>query len=376
MLSIEAYNKVEREAAHRLGSRAAQAYSPATFEDLNYPVRIDEDHQLLRYVDTMHETSDGKYFDATRYRYSQAEGGVVADVAQTVADMTEKKYARRIRPWMAPFGAIPAFRIIESFKALTGSKDLRVLEIGPGSGYLGALLIKRGFSYSAMDNTQGFYLWQNRLFNALAPSEFHEYATEALPSGNWESRVNHMTWWQWAGLDENTALRSDVVICDHALGEFHPIALRHALRLIRIILQGDGPKLLFFTSPGREHYSDLNTIGRTCKQAGLELLFFKNFIGFTVPESNLSQYAVRSEHVFKTRFKYRIHNLLSPLRSGLNGHSLSALEQAIPLVDHAVNAATLSGSDIIAPSIDEEPLDYPFLRMAGFKSPLDIIQQK
>lgn len=373
MLTIEAYNQAERDAAQRLGSRAIQAYSPATFEDLSYPVRVSADQQLLRYVDTMHETSDGKYFDKTKYQYSHAEGKVIADVAETVANMTENNYAKRIRPWMAPFGSIPAFRIIEAFKTLTDRQTLRVLEIGPGSAYLGALLMKRGFSYSAMDNTQGFYLWQNRLFNTLAPNEFQEWAPHTLPTGTWEARVNHMAWWQWAGLNETTALRSDVVVCDHALGELHPIALRHALRLIRIILQGDGPKLFFFTSPGREHYSDLNAIGRTCLQAGLKLLFFKNFIGFTVPESNLSQYAVRSEHVFKTRLKYKLQNILSPLRSGLHNHPLSVLEQAIPMVDHEPNAATLNGCDIIVPSKDEEPMDYQFLRMAGFKSPLDII---
>ena len=375
MLSIEAYNIAERNASWKLGSRASQAYSPATFEDLNYPVRVAEESQLLRYVDTMHETSDGKYFDKTKYQYSQTEGKAISQVAQTVALMTKHNFSKCIRPWMAPFGAVPAFRIIEAFKTLTDSKNLRVLEIGPGSGYLGALLSTRGFSYSAMDNTQGFYMWQNRLFQAIAPNEFSDWATLNEPLKNWDARVNHFTWWQWATLNESTALRSDIVVCDHAMGEFHPIALRHALRLIRIILQGDGPKLFFFTSPGREHYSDINTIGRTCLQSGMELIFFKNFIGFTVPESNLSKYAIHAEHAFKTRLKFRLQRFFSPLRSGLGDNPLATLERDIPRVDHSPNEPILGGAEIIPLDKNEEPIDYPFLRMAGFKSPLDIVQK-
>jgi len=373
MLTIETYNASESLATDKLGLRAAQAYSPATFEDLNYPVRVNEMTQLLRYVDTMHETSDGKYFDKAQFQYSKAEGKTISHVAQVATDLTEQAFGKRIRPWMAPFGAVPTFRIIEAFKKQTKSDKLRVLEIGPGSGYLGALLIERGFDYASMDNTQGFYLWQNHLYNALAPGEVKDWASEQTLPAKWDARINHVAWWQWAGLDQHSTLDCDVIVCDHALGEFHPIALRHTLRVIRNILKGDGPKLFFFTSPGREHYSDINAIGRACIQSGMELLFYKGFFGFTVPESSLSQYAIRSDHAFKTHFEFKIKRLFSPLRSGLGGSSLEDLELRIPPVDHKSGDPMIGGAEIIPLNKDEEPIDYPFLKMAGFKSPMDIV---
>jgi len=382
MLTIQAYDRAEQAARARLSMREAQAFSPATFEDQNYPVRVSDESSLLRYVDTMHETFEGKFFDAELYRYTRAEADLIADVAERVARMTEQRFGRAVRPWMAPFGAIPALRVIGAFAAKLGIDRPRVFEIGPGSGYLGALLVRAGHSYWSMDNTQGFYLWQSRLLETLTADAESGAFRELAAEDDWESRldapVGHLAWWQWAAMGASPPIDADVVVCDHALGEMHPLALRYVLRTVRRILAGDGPRMFFFTSPGKEHCSDLNAIGRACLQSGLELLTFGNFLGFTTPESSLSPWSIPAEHAFKTRWKYRLRRLVSPVKSRLAGTPLAEFEARIPLYGQVPGETLLGGAEILPVRAEEQPLDYPFLTAAGFRTPLDVAgeQQK
>lgn len=372
MLTIEQYNQAEAAAMRGMGLRSLQAYSPATFEDLNYPVRVSEEETLVRYVDTMHETFDGKYFDPGLFQYSVQEGEGLGRVADKVTELTTKSFGKTVRPWMAPFGAIEAFRSVVGFVEALDMKSPRIFEIGPGSAYLGALLIDRGYRYASMDNTQGFYLWQNRLYQALAGDDFQDWALLDDVESAWDQRVGHMGWWQWANLPGDTSFKADIVVCDHALGEFHPIALRHTVRVVRQILSGEnGPKLFLFTSPGREHYSDINAIGRACQQAGMELLFFDGFFGFTVPESSCSKWSIKLDHAFKTHLRYQWKKITQPVRSNLGNSALAVLHGGAGPVGHKEGEKMLSGADIIKPVGDEQPFDYNFLKVAGYKTPLD-----
>ncbi len=374
MLSIEAYDRAEAAARARLSMREAQAFAPATFEDQNYPVRVQEEASLLRYVDTMHETFEGKFFDPSLFKYSRAEGELIGRVAGKVATMTKDRYAHSIRPWMSPFGAVPAFRVIRAFAERMGIEQPRVLELGPGSGYLGALCMEFGDAYTSMDNTQGFYLWQNRLMNLFAGDDFNELADVKDWGVHTEARAVHLAWWQWASMGTHPPLEADIVVCDHALGEMHPMALRHVLRSIRRILAGGGPRMFFFTAPGKEHYSDLNTIGRACIQSGLQLLTFGKFMAFTTPESSLSKYSIPAENAFKTRFKYRLRRMLSPIKSQLGLTPLAEFEERIPVWGLSPGESLEGAAEIVPVRGDEQPLDYSFLEAAGFRTPMDVVE--
>ena len=71
------------------------------------------------------------------------------------------------------------FRLVKAMSNFAG-EDLPVYEIGPGSGYLGALLVRSGHRYVATDIAEGFYLWQSRMLEAMADGDFCELAA---PSG-------------------------------------------------------------------------------------------------------------------------------------------------------------------------------------------------
>ena len=102
------------------------------------------------------------------------------------------------------FSSINSLRIIRKICDGLESSDVDVFEIGAGSGYLGAFLIKLGYRYTSMDNTQNFYLWQNRLYNMLCKQsgELNEWAhINKIVREN--GRVNHIPWWNIVGSEKH-----------------------------------------------------------------------------------------------------------------------------------------------------------------------------
>lgn len=372
MLTIADYDTCETEATAALSMRAIQAFSPATFQELNYPTRVSNESSLIRYVDTMHETFEGRFFDAKKFRFTKTEGDLIGGVASTVADMTETQFGWRIRPWMAPFGAVPALRVILGFAKRVGLERPHVFELGPGSAYLGAMLLARGFRYGAMDNTQGFYIWQNRLMQAVSGDKFVEYADKETLPETIDDDAYHLAWWQFAQMGATPPINADIVVCDHALGELHPFGLKFVLWTIRRLLRGEGPKLFFFTSPGKEHNTDINGIGRMAQAAGLKLLLVGPFIGFTVPESSIADWGVDADHAFKTHLRYRFKKILKPVRFRLKGTPLADMRSSIPMFRDHEDEPYVTGPEIIPLHPEEEALDYEFLRLMGFRTPLEV----
>ena len=79
-----------------------------------------------------------------------------------------------MRPIPTLLSRMSLFRAIMALQA-NFDRPLSIFEIGPGNGYLGALLLRAGLRYIGFDNAQSLYLWQNRLFVECAGDEFLEW---------------------------------------------------------------------------------------------------------------------------------------------------------------------------------------------------------
>ena len=105
------------------------------------PLRLKSDAAIVRFVDTMQELND-PIRHHERELYTPEEVEAVRRVNDVVLAHTSKAFGRAIRPWMGPLATMNLFRAIQAIAAATGRKCLRIFELGPGSGYLGALLPK------------------------------------------------------------------------------------------------------------------------------------------------------------------------------------------------------------------------------------------
>ncbi|MGQ0663498.1 MAG: hypothetical protein ACT4P2_07895 [Pseudomonadota bacterium] len=369
ILSIQEYDTAEAAAADRLGARAVQAFGPVTFDAVGYPVRVRSEQALARYVDAMHETKDAVYFKSPDWRFSRAEADLIRDVCERVVRMTAERFGRAIRPWMAPLAAVHAFRIVAAFASLSGRKQISVVEIGPGSGYLGSLLIAAGHRYAAMDNAQAFYLWQNRLYSTLAGADFAELASERMMPAMVSHCAVHIPWWHFASFRDDPPLAADVVVCDNALGEMTSFALRFTLCIAARMLRGDGAKLFLFTSPGQTRFISLESLAKEVEAAGYALVFFNGFFGFAPKDSALYEFGVSTDLYFDRRPSAKIKRRLTRFGSRLAGTPFAPLGRGVPVFGGGKESELLSAGEVIALRGEESPLDYEFLSYAGYEVP-------
>lgn len=96
-------------------------------------------------------------------------------------------------------GILSTMNIFRTIRSLCPNKDTVIFEIGPGIGYLGALLGLAGYRYVATDVTQALYLYQSHLFETLFGSDFLEGAH--IPRDEFDldralldRRIVHMRW--------------------------------------------------------------------------------------------------------------------------------------------------------------------------------------
>ena len=128
---------------------------------------------------------------------------------------------------------------------------LRVLEIGPGSGYLGMLLANDGHQYFAMDAAQAFYLYQKKLWSDIYGADYFDYS-ESSPRPS-TAKVTHIPWWQFANLSIPIP-DVDVVTINHALTEMHPQAVKTIFARLYSAWGDTDKKLVLAESLGYDYF--------------------------------------------------------------------------------------------------------------------------
>lgn len=177
MLSPEQYNAMEAEAIKGMDPEIVKAFQPVQFIRSGFPTHIKDLSELSKFADHLAEPETPLYFaDGSRFPisgwsngFTQTEFDLVQPIRKAVRDATAK-IGRPVRPMLMPMIHIAPLRAIY---ALTDyCFPMRVFEIGPGTGYLGALLhnlsVTRSFlcDYNCTDITQSLTLWQCFLHEA------------------------------------------------------------------------------------------------------------------------------------------------------------------------------------------------------------------
>lgn len=228
---VSAYDAAERNALSRLSNRAIEAASTVAFDHTGYPTRIRSESELWRYADVMQDGRARATFDQLG-GLTEHEFKLLRRLTDRVASITKLRCHKRIVPKDAPMRAVLAYRQITAFYPAADREACKrgpsVFEVGPGSGYLGAMLDLDGHDYRSTDITQAFHLWQRIMVGD-----------------------RQMPWWEWMDI-ERADFPVDVITVNHALNEMQPRALQYLIVRAERMLGTRGA--LFVESWGAEYH--------------------------------------------------------------------------------------------------------------------------
>ena len=337
MLTVEQYDTRERAAITELPNRVVEMVQAFVFNHLGYPVRVHADRELWKYAEVMHETRFERDFDwLLGQRISDSEFGLIKRVISAGVDMTRTSFSQTVAPRSALVRALHVHRLIQN---LPRTGPLRCFEIGPGSGYLGCLLLMSGCSYAATDIAQGFYLFQSRLWNHVTGGQLNEMAID----GEWDRSMRpgfatHVPWWEFYRMLYSPVPEVDIVTCNHALCEMHPNSLAMAIRVAKRMLTGSGVKAFVFEGWGYERLVSRAYATRQFCDAGFRLIHNDNEATVFVPVDN--EYSAPCAK-FPRMPNVRWQALVTALRSGLSGTPL-AIRYSPPAVHSTTNQLSRS----------------------------------
>jgi hypothetical protein len=292
-LTIERYDSAEARAHVELSIPHLMAFRPVAFESVGWPTRISDERELLRYVDHNFEAEvpalykPGAEFEPIGYRnaFTLDEQALIAAISDQVAEMTEHSFGRRTRPMTNLLVQTGPFRVMQQLATTLKRKQLNVFEVGPGAGYLGAMLAHAGHRYLSYDVVQSLYLWQSRLLQAMAGPDFVEVAgldESEAERAVLETRVVHLPWWTYVKMLDGTHVRADVIYSNSNLSEMTHVALRHVLLISRQMLV-DSPNGVFcFFSKGMPSQTPHDQLDEVFRQHGFHKAFDTPFHAFTV----------------------------------------------------------------------------------------------
>lgn len=259
MLTIEQYHRFDREASLRLGELISDSFSPHAFQQYGYRWDVDDEQMLQNYVETMNAGSAGQ-FALESVMSSRLECEVIRTLQEGVRGFMSAKFGRPWTPITSIVVMLPLFRYVASLSHAFGLGPLRVLEAGPGAGYLSALLALINHRCIAHEVTPGLYVWQSQLFGHLFGDGFREMAGSIDQNPVSDHRVVHLPWWHYADSFANADWPVDVIVSRAMLAEMSVLARKALLRTAARTLGRGRAGLFVFDSIGRNTTTNMKGI--------------------------------------------------------------------------------------------------------------------
>lgn len=282
MLDAIAYRANETTAKRAIASwRLSNINDPYIFQNQGFPVRTDSVLDLVQILDTMQEERFDYYMGEIG-GFTDEEANFFADVCIDYTDFYQKTFERdRV---IIPLSTMIAHYVI--YRKLIGynSKFSRVLEFGPGCGYLSFFLRHHAYleDYSQIESTESFYLLQSHINSHVFGSRFSEHAIsqQALADHNFyiakmrwhgdfhyeDQKIinvprapicNHYPWWRLGDVADK---RYDIISTNANLNEFSSAALFQYLSVIRDVLADDGAIIAQCLGGGAPTYDNVFAI--------------------------------------------------------------------------------------------------------------------
>jgi SAM-dependent methyltransferase len=316
MLTIEVYDRTEQRAAMELPNIVVNAFKPLTFDELGYPSRIRCDAELFKYIDVMHELRFEKDYHNLLDGLTTREFVLLQDLTKSICKFSETHFGRKA---LARSSVLRSLNVLRHIRYIYGELRPRVLEVGPGCGYLGALLILEGYPYISTDVSQAFYLYQNRIWNYITHGELIELAEvndseqsltsiSSMPIGS----AVHVPWWKFVQIPFSLDVEFDVIVCNHALCEMHPDSLGFLINAASQYLKPqDSPKVFLFEGWGCQHGNKIEDVIERFYRANFGMVHNDHKITVFVPrDSEFARGYIPMPVRIRRRKFFKIRNLM------------------------------------------------------------------
>jgi hypothetical protein len=246
---VEKYNRAEREGRSTVPNRAIEAFGLEVFGTLGYPFKVNDSSELWRYHDVMQE---GRFEANLRLisDYTDHEFELLTKTARQILSFSERHFPIRNSGKHALTRSLYQYQLIMKNRPHGG--PLKILEIGPGSGYLGLLLANDEHQYFAMDAAQAFYLYQKKLWSDIYGDDYFDYSESNSVTKS--AKVVHIPWWRFANLSILLP-EVDIVTINHALTEMHENAVKTIFARLYKIWGDDDRKVVIAESLGYDFFN-------------------------------------------------------------------------------------------------------------------------
>ena len=249
-------------------------------------------------------------------------------------------------------------------------RPLRILEIGPGSGYLGMLLANDGHQYFAMDAAQAFYLYQKKIWSDIYGADYFDYSESSSRPDT--TKATHIPWWQFANLSIPIP-DVDFVTINHALAEMHPQAVKTIFARLYSAWGDTDKKLVLAESLGYDYFkrkqamfTDIRTESFTVNRSSGFTIFRPNKLSAAaqlIDSSSTPSFTART----KRKVIKRVDKIIVPTLRTKIGQQLAKLIKRGPIhqneVTTAIDAATKPLCDFFENLVaDERTPDEIFLK--------------
>lgn len=299
-LSVEQYNKNEKEGKAELSNRFLEAFQPEVFEKLGFPTRVNSNKEVFRYIDSMHDGRLKYYYNNFDMKPTEEEFQSIKNMSKEIFDYTSERYKRGI---IVKAPLLSSAIIVRKIKALTDYDNVpTIFEIGGGTGILGAMLHKEGYTYISTDITQAFYLTQNNLWEGLFPRKVEECFELPLELKS-NDKMYHIPYWKLWELTKSE-LEADIIVANHCLAEMHQRALEFYLAYGKKLMRNSKYKLLVAQAPGDVAFGEMSILMKTFEKMGYVLLYSDtNFIVFSLNNKENCKPIDYKEWLYQLKYK-------------------------------------------------------------------------
>jgi len=280
---LTAYREAEREGIIKIPPYVAREFAPVTFDEFGFQSRLHSIGELWKFADSQQE------FRFEKNLNELLNGGLTEsefDLLKHVTGEVVKLTSEMGRPIVARNAITRAFIVSRAVRALRGNgPPLRILEIGPGSGYVGAFCGLEGNVVYSMDITESLYLWQHKLYSTLFKSSFIDLAFDVILKK--DKSFVHVPWWVWADWKREILPQFDLVTVNHAVNEISPKGFMY---LMKKITSGGAKRMVIESWGGGKHAANYQTLaqygGRLIHQ---DVSGLKGYIPVAIVDLNGSQ---------------------------------------------------------------------------------------
>lgn len=285
-LLVEEYNEKELEGKKDLPNRFLEVFQPSGFEKIGYPIRVNSDDELWKYIDVMHELRLEEYYKEYGITYEEFE--LLKKITSDILNFSKKNFNKSIIAKAPIINAINLYRQVDRlYKFNENSNDKpKIFEIGLGSGYLAAILHMNGYKVYGTDVTQGFYMFQNKFLNFISENNVYEMAYTENDFKKIKEGIVHIPYWKLYDLKDNV-FNVDIFVANGCLCEMSRNSLLYYLALSKEMLKQSKYKLFVFQDPGACFFRKSGELVFEFYNMGYKLIHSdNNIIIFTTDDQN------------------------------------------------------------------------------------------